>query len=143
MAPEYGATVGFFPVDQGTIEYMRFTGRDEHRVKLCEAYYKEQGLFRTDETPDPEFADTLHLDLSTVEASLAGPKRPQDRVPLKVAKQSYRDSLRLELERAGTPAGLATATKKLGSSAEPELAMSAVAKSPDEQMHEHGGVKVE
>ncbi len=143
MAPEYGATVGFFPVDQGTIDYMRFTGRDEHLVKLCEAYYKEQGLFRRDDTADPEFSDTLQLDLSTVEASLAGPKRPQDRIPLKMAKQSYRDALRLELERAGTPAGVAAATKKLGVSAEPELAMSAVATSPDEQMHEHGGAKVE
>jgi aconitate hydratase len=143
MAPEYGATVGFFPVDQGSLEYMRFTGRDEHRVKLCEAYYKEQGLFRTDDSPDPEFSDTLQLDLSTVEASLAGPKRPQDRIPLKLAKQSYREALRLELERAGTPAGVAAATKKLGASAEPELALSAVAKSPDEQMHEHSGARVE
>jgi aconitate hydratase len=143
MAPEYGATVGFFPVDQGTLEYLRFTGRDEHLVKLCEAYYKEQGLFRTDGTPDPEFSDTLELDLSTVEASLAGPKRPQDRVPLTMAKQSYREALRVELERAGTPAGVAAAAKKLGSSAEPELAMSAVARSPDEQMHEHSGVRVE
>jgi aconitate hydratase len=143
MAPEYGATVGFFPVDQGTIEYMRFTGRNEHRVKLCEAYYKQQGLFRTDETPDPEFSDMLQLDLSTVEPSLAGPKRPQDRVPLKMAKQSYRDALRVELERAGTPAGVAAAAKKLATSAEPELAMSAVARSPDEQMHEHSGVRVE
>jgi aconitate hydratase len=143
MAPEYGATVGFFPVDQGTLEYMRFTGRDEHRVKLCEAYYKEQGLFRTDDTPDPEFSEALQLDLSTVEASLAGPKRPQDRIPLKIAKQSYRDALRLELERAGTPAGVAAAAQKLSSSAEPELAMSAVARSPDEQMHEHSGARVE
>ena len=143
MAPEYGATVGFFPVDQGTIDYMRFTGRDEHLVKLCEAYYKEQGLFRTDDTPDPEFSDTLQLDLSTVEASLAGPKRPQDRIPLKMAKQSYRDAVRVELDRAGTPAGVAAAAKKLSHSAEPELAMSAVAASPDEQMHEHGGARVE
>jgi len=143
MAPEYGATVGFFPVDQGTLDYMRFTGRDPHRVKLCEAYYKEQGLFRTDDTPDPVFSDTLELDLSTVEASLAGPKRPQDRIPLKMAKQSYRESLRVELERAGTPAGVAAATKKLAVSAEPELAMSAVATKPDEQLHEHTGVKVE
>ncbi|HEU5183384.1 MAG TPA: aconitate hydratase AcnA [Gemmatimonadaceae bacterium] len=143
MAPEYGATVGFFPVDQGTIDYMRFTGRDPHRVKLCEAYYKEQGLFRTDDTPDPVFSDTLELDLSTVEASLAGPKRPQDRIPLKMAKQSYRESLRVELDRAGTPAGVAAATKKLAVSAEPELAMSAVATKPDEQLHEHTGVKVE
>jgi aconitate hydratase len=143
MAPEYGATVGFFPVDQGTLEYLRFTGRDDHLVKLCEAYYKEQGLFRTDDTPDPTFSDTLELDLSTVEASLAGPKRPQDRIPLKIAKQSFREALHVELERAGTPAGVAAATKKLATSAEPELAMSVVATSPEEQMHEHGGVKVE
>ena len=142
MAPEYGATVGFFPVDQGTLDYLRFTGRDDHLVRLCEAYYKEQGLFRTDDTPDPEFSATLHLDLSTVEASLAGPKRPQDRVPLKMAKQNFRDALRVELERAGTPAGVAAAAKRLATSAEPELAMSAVATSPDEQLHEHGGVKV-
>jgi aconitate hydratase len=143
MAPEYGATVGFFPVDQGTLEYLRFTGRDEQLVKLCEAYYKEQGLFRTDATPDPEFSDKLELDLSTVEASLAGPKRPQDRVPLKMAKQNFREALRVELERAGTPAAVAAAARKLAASAAPELAMSAVATSPDEQMHEHGGVKVE
>ena len=143
MAPEYGATVGFFPVDQGTIDYLRFTGRDEHLVKLCEAYYKEQGLFRTDDTADPEFSDTLQLDLSSVEASLAGPKRPQDRIPLKMAKQSYRDAVRVELDRAGTPAGIAAAASKLGASAKPELAMSAVASSPEEQMHEHGGVRVE
>src|SRR5688500_11806776 len=122
---------------------MRFTGRDEHLVKLCEAYYKEQGLFRTDDTPDPEFSDTLQLDLSTVEASLAGPKRPQDRIPLKMAKQSYREALKVELDRAGTPAGVAAAASKLTASAEPELAMSAVAASPDEQMHEHGGARVE
>ena len=142
MAPEYGATVGFFPVDQGTLDYLRFTGRDDHLVRLCEAYYKEQGLFRTDDSPDPEFSDTLQLDLSTVEASLAGPKRPQDRVPLKMAKQNFRDALHVELERAGTPAGVAAAAKRLATSAEPELAMSAIATSPDEQLHEHGGVKV-
>lgn len=81
MAPEYGATCGFFPVDEKTIDYLRFTGRDEDRVQLVEAYAKEQGFWRND-TKDPIFTDTLELDLSTVEPSLAGPKRPQDRVSL-------------------------------------------------------------
>ncbi len=81
MAPEYGATCGFFPVDEKTIEYLRFTGRDEDRVQLVEAYAKEQGLWRND-SKDPVFTDVLELDLSTVVSSLAGPKRPQDRVSL-------------------------------------------------------------
>jgi aconitate hydratase len=93
MAPEYGATMGFFPVDAETLKYLRFTAREESRVKLVEAYTKEQGLFRTDETPDPIFSDTLELDLSTVEPTLAGPKRPQDRVPLRNAKQSFEKSM--------------------------------------------------
>src|SRR5687768_10580961 len=87
MAPEYGATMGFFPVDAETVKYLRFTGRDEAQVQLVEAYCKTQGIFRTDSTPDPVFTDTLELDLRTVEPSLAGPKRPQDRVPLKLAKK--------------------------------------------------------
>jgi aconitate hydratase len=81
MAPEYGATCGFFPVDEKTIEYLRFTGRDEARVQLVEAYAKEQGFWRND-AKEPVFTDTLELDLSTVVPSLAGPKRPQDRVSL-------------------------------------------------------------
>lgn len=81
MAPEYGATCGFFPVDEKTIEFLRFTGRDEARVQLVEAYAKEQGFWRND-AKDPIFTDTLELDLSTVVPSLAGPKRPQDRVSL-------------------------------------------------------------
>jgi len=85
MAPEYGATMGFFPIDAETINYLRFTGRDEAQVQLVEAYCKAQGLFRTDDTPDPLFSDTIELDLMTVEPSLAGPKRPQDRVPLKLS----------------------------------------------------------
>lgn len=81
MAPEYGATCGFFPVDEKTIEFLRFSGRDEERVALVEAYAKEQGLWRND-AHDPIFTDSLELDLSTVVPSLAGPKRPQDRVSL-------------------------------------------------------------
>jgi aconitate hydratase len=93
MSPEYGATIGFFPVDSETLNYLRYTGRDETIVKLVEAYTKEQGLFRTDHTPDPLYSDTLELDLSTVEPSLAGPKRPQDRVRLSEAKTSFYHSL--------------------------------------------------
>ncbi|MCB4823458.1 aconitate hydratase AcnA [Roseicella aerolata] len=82
MAPEYGATCGFFPVDATTIGYLNLSGRDEHRIKLVEEYCKAQGMWRDSATPDPVFTDTLELDLSTVEPSLAGPKRPQDRVAL-------------------------------------------------------------
>ncbi len=89
MAPEYGATCGFFPVDQVTLSYLAFTGRDAARVKLVEAYAKAQGLWRDDSTPDPVFTDTLSLDLATVEPSLAGPRRPQDRVALSGAAKSF------------------------------------------------------
>ena len=89
MAPEYGATMGFFPVDQETLDFLRFTNRASATVALVEAYTKEQGLFRTDATPDPVFVDTLELDLSTVTPSMAGPKRPQDRVELPEVKQNF------------------------------------------------------
>ena len=93
MAPEYGATCGFFPIDEETIRYLRFTGREEHRVKLVEAYAKAQGLWRDEGAADPVFTDTLELELSTVEPSLAGPKRPQDRVALSKAATSFIESL--------------------------------------------------
>ena len=89
MAPEYGATCGFFPVDDATLEYLRLSGRDEEHVKNVEAYYRAQGLFRTAETPDPIYTDTLTLDLSTVEPALAGPKRPQDRINLADMKSDW------------------------------------------------------
>ena len=89
MAPEYGATMGFFPVDAQTLEYLRFTNRAPALVELVEVYTKAQGLFRTDSTPDPEYADTLELDLATVTPSLAGPKRPQDRVELAQVGQNF------------------------------------------------------
>lgn len=82
MAPEYGATVGFFPVDDEVIRYLRFTGRSEKQIDLVESYYKEQGMFRTKDSPVPDFTDTVRLDLSTVESSLSGPKRPQDLILL-------------------------------------------------------------
>ena len=89
MAPEYGATCGFFPVDDATLDYLRLSGRDEEHVKNVEAYYRAQGLFRTAETPDPIYTDTLTLDLSTVEPALAGPKRPQDRINLADMKSDW------------------------------------------------------
>ena len=82
MCPEYGATVAIFPIDEMTLDYLRLTGRDESRVKLVEDYAKAQGLFRIDGSPDAMYTETIELDLSTVEPSLAGPKRPQDRVSL-------------------------------------------------------------
>jgi aconitate hydratase len=93
MAPEYGATIGFFPVDEETLNYLRFTGRSPNQVALVEAYCKEQGLFHTKSSPEPVFTDSLELDLAKVEPSLAGPKRPQDRVPLKDMKASYAKSI--------------------------------------------------
>lgn len=93
MAPEYGATCGFFPIDEETIKYLAFTGRDDDRVALVEAYAKAQGMWRSADAPDPVFSDTLSLDLSHVEPSLAGPKRPQDRVLLKDAASSFAGTL--------------------------------------------------
>ncbi|MEO7192480.1 MAG: aconitate hydratase AcnA [Vicinamibacterales bacterium] len=93
MCPEYGATVAIFPIDEMTLGYLRFTGRDAAQVALVEAYAKAQGLFRTDTMPDAVYSDGLTLDLSTVEPSLAGPRRPQDRVPLTRAKASFAAAL--------------------------------------------------
>jgi aconitate hydratase len=97
MSPEYGATIGFFPVDDQTLEYLRLTGRSEAQVRLIEAYCKAQGLFRTIEAPDPIFTDTLELDLSTVEPSMAGPRRPQDRVRLRASRTEFRRELAKEV----------------------------------------------
>jgi aconitate hydratase len=101
MAPEYGATCGFFPVDQITLDYLHLSGRDTHRIKLVEAYCKAQGMWRDSTTPDPVFTDMLELDMSTVQPSLAGPKRPQDRVLLKEAGPAFNTELTKSL---GVPA---------------------------------------
>lgn len=111
MAPEYGATCGFFPIDAETINYLRFTGRDEHRVKLVEEYAKVQGMWRDATTPDPEFTDTLELDLSIVEPSLAGPKRPQDRVALSLTAASFADGLAKDMDAAKAAKKVAVAGK--------------------------------
>jgi aconitate hydratase len=100
MAPEYGATCGFFPVDEETLRYLRDTGRRESALML-ERYAKEQGLFRTDASPDPAFTDSLELDLGTVEPSLAGPKRPQDRVPMRELKTAFRKTLSAPVKERG------------------------------------------
>jgi aconitate hydratase len=94
MAPEYGATCGFFPVDEVTLSYLRLSGRDEHRINLVREYCKAQGMWRDETTPDPVFTDTLELDLSTVEPSLAGPKRPQDRVALSGVAAGFEKDLK-------------------------------------------------
>ena len=143
MAPEYGATMGFFPIDSETINYLRFTGRDEAQVQLVDAYCKAQGIFRTDETPDPLFSDTLELDLHTVEPSLAGPKRPQDRVPLKLSKRMFRDALAADLERTGTVAAVAAAKQAMQVAASPQLSPSVIATDPDEQIGQNSSVPVE
>jgi aconitate hydratase len=103
MAPEYGATMGFFPIDQETLNFLRFTGRNPELVALVEAYCKEQGIFHSADSPEPDFSSVLQLDLDTVEPSLAGPKRPQDRVTLAQSKPSYRKALVEMLEMKGTP----------------------------------------
>ncbi len=92
MAPEYGATIGFVPVDAETLSYLRLTGRPADHIALVETYCREQGIFREAGTPDPEYTNVLHLDLATVEPSLAGPKRPQDRIPLSRSKEAFRRS---------------------------------------------------
>jgi aconitate hydratase len=101
MAPEYGATMGFFPTDAETLRYLRQTGRLPDEVEAVERYAKAQGLFRTDDTPDPAFQETLELDLSTVRPSLAGPKRPQDRINLADMKRNFREDLRKPLDKRG------------------------------------------
>ncbi len=101
MAPEYGATMGFFPVDAETLRYLRLSGRPESLIRRVEAYCRAQGLFREADTPDPEFTDVLELDLGTVEPSLAGPKRPQDRVPLSEVKAAFQKALTAPVKDRG------------------------------------------
>ncbi|WP_025679250.1 aconitate hydratase AcnA [Paenibacillus massiliensis] len=101
MAPEYGATIGFFPVDAETLAYLRSTGRSEEQVALVEQYYKAQGMFRTADTTDPVFTDTIELDLASVVPSLAGPKRPQDRIELAHMKENFESIIRTPVDKGG------------------------------------------
>jgi aconitate hydratase len=109
MAPEYGATCGIFPVDAETLRYLRLTGRSEEQIALVEAYYKEQGLFHTASSPEAEYTQTLELDLATVEPSVAGPKRPQDRVLLKDTATNFAQQLPSLLAPTAKPLGTRTA----------------------------------
>jgi len=124
MAPEYGATCGIFPVDQSTLDYLALTGRSTSHIALVEAYMKDQGLFHTPDSPDAEYSDTLELDLSTVEPSLAGPKRPQDRILLGAVKESFLGQL--DALKAPTESHAAAASSAAGGDvaiAEPETAI--------------------
>ena len=116
MCPEYGSTVAIFPIDDMTLEYLRLTGRDAKQIALVEAYAKAQGLFRTASTPDAIYSETMDLDLATVEPSLAGPRRPQDRVPLSKAKPSFATALDelkkgVKVQAAAGGTAVATATQ--------------------------------
>jgi aconitate hydratase len=113
MCPEYGATVAIFPIDAMTLEYLRLTGRDPEQVTLVEAYARAQGLFRDEDTADPAYSETMELDLSVVEPSIAGPRRPQDRVPLGKAKSSFASALpdlKKGVKAAASGGGTAVAT---------------------------------
>lgn len=101
MCPEYGATVGFFPVDDETLDFLRRTGRPSELVELVEKYTKAQGLFRYDDMPDPHFSDVVDLDLSTVQPSLAGPNRPQDRIEMSRMKSAFKETLQKPVEKRG------------------------------------------
>ena len=105
MAPEYGATCGIFPMDAVTIDFLRFSGRDEHQVALTEAYMKEQGLYRDADTPDAEYSEVIELDMSSVVPCLAGPKRPQDRLPLPEVKSSFALAIEAESDYLGGGSG--------------------------------------
>jgi aconitate hydratase len=110
MSPEFGSTAAIFPIDAETLRYLRFSGRPAEQIELVEAYARKQGLWHDDTTPEPRFSDTLALDLGTVEPSIAGPRRPQDRVPLRAARERFQEALAgfAEPSAAGAPAALAT-----------------------------------
>src|SRR5688572_19587472 len=117
MSPEFGSTIAIFPIDAETIEYLRFTGRSSERADLVEAYAKAQGLYRTKHTPDPIYTDTLELDLGTVVPSVAGPRRPQDRVPLDGVKASWQSTLPELLKAAKSDSPERTVPTTLGNDA--------------------------
>jgi aconitate hydratase len=105
MAPEYGATCGIFPIDDKTLSYLKFTGRSNEHLALVECYAKAQGLWHTKNTPEAEYSDLLQLDLSTVEPSMAGPRRPQDRIPLSQVKKSFALAMELATTSSGPAVG--------------------------------------
>ena len=113
MAPEYGATMGYFPIDDETLRYLERTSRSPEEVDLVERYAKEQGLYRTDDSPEPEFTDGLELDLSSIEPSLAGPKRPQDRIPLSEMRPGFEDALEAPVGNSGFGLNAAQRTQQV------------------------------
>jgi aconitate hydratase len=131
MSPEYGATIAICPIDEMTLDYLRLTGREERHVQLVEAYAKEQGLFRRDDSPDPVYTSTLELDLSTVEPSLAGPKRPQDRVSLRQSKYKFQQALDVMLSERKPKAVVQKPGETGFTDAHPEAAPAAVATAAD------------
>jgi aconitate hydratase len=136
MCPEYGATIAIFPIDEMTLDYLRLTGRDDARVELVETYAKAQGLFRRSSAPDPVYTETIELDLATVEPSLAGPRRPQDRVSLKQVKSNFQAALGSMLPAAknspSNSAGVANMASEGGVAVLPTVA----------QQLEHGSVVI-
>ena len=144
MSPEYGATIAICPIDDMTLDYLRLTGRDDSHVRIVETYAKAQGLYRTAQSPDPVYTQTIELDLSTVEPSLAGPKRPQDRVSLRQAKYKFQQAVEVMLsERKPRPA----ATDKPGETAPAVLATAAAVAIDDHAVPgmaglDHGSVVV-
>jgi aconitate hydratase len=145
MSPEYGATIAICPIDEMTLDYLRLTGREEPHVQMVEAYAKEQGLFRTAESPEPVYTATLELDLSTVEPSLAGPKRPQDRVSLRQAKVRFQQALDVMLAERKPKAAPASNPGEVGSpAAQPAAAAVATATAavPGMEGLDHGSVVV-
>ena len=138
MCPEYGATVAIFPIDNMTLDYLRLTGRDESRVQLVEDYARAQGLFRTDDSPEAVYTETLKLNLSTVEPSMAGPRRPQDRVSLKKAKTAFQAALPT-LQVTAKPAKVGTAASA-GAMASGGVAVAVAA--PAFEALDHGAVVI-
>jgi aconitate hydratase len=140
MSPEYGATCGIFPVDKETLKYLRLTGRSQEQIALVEAYSREQGLFHDEKTPEAEYSELLTLDLATVEPSLAGPKRPQDRVVLSQARESFNQALpSLIKPKAGAKPAAATASATTANSTrwEQEGGNPAAIGVEDPNVHEH------
>jgi aconitate hydratase len=139
MCPEYGATIAIFPIDEMTLDYLRLTGRDDQRVRLVEAYAKAQGFFRTAEAADPVYSETIELDLATVEPSLAGPRRPQDRVSLKQAKKGFEAAL--STLQAGAKKA-SPATTAVAPAAAASAGVAAVADMPTTGQLDHGAVVI-
>jgi aconitate hydratase len=142
MAPEYGATCGIFPIDKETLRYLRLTGRSEEQIALVEAYSREQGLFHDEKTPEAEYSELLSLDLATVEPSLAGPKRPQDRVVLSQAGESFNKALPSLIKPKSTQTAAATTVATTNGKWEQEGGSPAAIGVEDPNVHEHVSASV-